>query len=192
MGFGGWLVRRWERIAGPGWTWQQFVVCFVTAAVYSHLFLLHADMAHYGWSSVQKIVAFLLVFDVVGGAITFNTPQAKIWYHRPGRRFRDFFLFNAAHIHPFILAWFFYPHMNWAYGTSVYGVMIVSTIVVLLLPVKYKGIAAAVVVVAGCRIFEVFEAPPTGFFWFEPVYYMKLLLGHCVPPFGASAKEVGI
>ena len=141
---------------------------------------------------MQRIVAFLLIFDVVGGAIFFNTSQAKFWYHRPERKFWDFFLFNAAHIHPFIRAWFVVPHMNWEFGCSVYGIMIVSTVVVLLLPVKYKGVAAAIVVVAGCRVFEVFEGPPKGFLWFEPVYYMKLLLGHCVPPFGAKPEKIGI
>jgi hypothetical protein len=187
-----WLWRLWERIAGPGWKWGEVLACIAPAAIYSYLLIVYADMAGYGWSPVQKVVAFLLVFDVVGGAITFNTVQAKFWYHRPERKFRDFFLFNAVHVHPFIIAWFFFPQMNWAYGGSVYGVMIVSTVVVLLLPIRYKGIAAAIVVVAGCRIFEVFESPPTGFLWFEPVYYMKLLLGHCVPPFGARREQVGI
>ena len=189
---GGWLVRQWGRVAGPGWTWQQFIACILPAAIYSQLLLLYAGVAHYGWSPWQKVVAFVIVFDVVGGAIVFNTSQAKFWYHRPERKFWDFFRFNALHIHPFIIAWVFFPHMNWIYGVSVYSVMIVSTVVVLLLPIRYKGIAAAIVVVAGCRVFEVFEGPPVGFLWFEPVYYMKVLLGHCVPPFGARREQVGI
>jgi len=176
------LLKRWERMAGPGWNWIEVVACVIPTAIFAILVPLNAIDRGYHWSALQHIVAAILVIEVCGGAIVFNTPQAKLWIHREGRGFWHFLVFNALHVGPFVVAYLYYPKMNWSFALSVYGVMIVTTIVILKVPLRYKGIAASVVVVSGCRIFEIIEAPPPGFVWFEPVYYMKLLLLHTVPP----------
>ena len=182
------LFRRWERMAGPGWTWIEIAACVIPTAIFAALVPINALRQGFGWTPLQHVVAVIIVIEVCGGAVMFNTPQAKLWIHRKGRGFWDLLLFNAAHISPFVVAYLYYPRMNWEYALSVYGVMIVTTIIILKVPLRYKGIAASVIVVAGCRIFEILEAPPPGFIWFEPVYYMKLLLLHSVPPFGLGPQ----
>ncbi|MFC2149790.1 hypothetical protein ACFLQ8_03715 [Candidatus Auribacterota bacterium] len=169
-----------DRLFGPGAGDLEIALPILVALFVSIMLLRFAGLRHFHWVFVQYVVAFLITFDTVGGAITLAMPAAKKWYHRPERKPVSYFLFNCAHIHPFIIAWVFVPEMQWIYPVTIYAYLVLTTLFLLKTPPALKGGLAVLFIVFGCFINIYMVLPPLGFVWFVPVFYLKLLYGNLV------------
>lgn len=171
----------WDRFVGPGWTRPEKVVLYASIAMASVALPLVAAVRGYPWSGLQSLVAALLAFDIVGGAVTMATNPGKAWYHRPGQGFRQHLAFVAVHVHPFLVAWLFVPSMDWSYALGSYGYLLVLSVAILRAPLYLKRPMAAGAIAIGCLANGLILTPPLGMAWFLPVFYIKLFSSHLVP-----------
>jgi hypothetical protein len=112
----GFVHRQWVALCGPGWSkgevWFSMAACTALGMWYA----MNAWVSGYNWTLLQYIVAGLLAWDLVGGAIGYNSTYMK--RHRYG----DESLLapihhNLQHIHPLIVALF---HTAWLPWVSAY------------------------------------------------------------------------
>ncbi len=164
----------------PGTTPQEIVVLLAGALGVTAAAVALAAVRAPGWSALQWASAVAVAFDFGGGLAGNATAAAKRWYHRPGR-VRARLLFYALHLHPFLVAWAFaFP---WGQAAALYAGMLAAAALVevaprpLAQPVALGAVAVAVAA-AGAGTW------PAGLEWFAPVYLLKLVGAHAVPPQG--------
>lgn len=162
----------------PGTTRPEIVVLLAGALAITAAVVAVAAVRAPGWSVLQWAIAVAVAFDFGGGVAGNATAAAKRWYHRPGR-VRGRLLFYALHLHPFLLAWAFaFP---WEQAAALYAGMLLAAALVELAPravAQPVALAAVAVglVAAGAGTW------PAGLEWFAPVYLLKLVGAHAVPP----------
>jgi hypothetical protein len=131
-----------------------------------------------GWSALQWVLATGIAFDFGGGVVTNATSAAKRSFHRPGRT-RSRALFYAAHVHPLVFPLAFSG--SWTVAAALYAGMLAAAALVELAPravaqpVAFAAVAAGLFVACGAGW-------PIGLEWFAPVYLLKLVGAHAVPP----------
>ena len=141
-----------------------------------------------GWSPLQIVVAAFFAFDIGGGLVVNATGAGRRWWHRPalgpGRRYAFF----AIHVHPFLLAWV-WPQVGIAAAAALYFGMLALAALVMAVPTALQrpvatgglGLALAAVAIG-------FDAP-VGLQWFAPLFFVKLIGAHAVPPAADAAPS---
>ena len=149
--------------------------------VASLLAALHVWDLGMGW--LLAIVAALIAFDVVGGAVCNMTDTTKRWYHRPGTAPKDHFGFIALHIvHIVLVAWLFRGDgFDWTFAVIVSAWLLVSAILVLRAPELLKSPLAVALYTVALVLALYWLGPAPGLEWFVPLLFLKLLIGHAVP-----------
>jgi hypothetical protein len=71
------LYKQWASLCGPGWSMGEVWVNFLVAVVLGILLPLYAYIADYDWSIWQMIIAGVIMWDLTGGAIGYNTNYLK-------------------------------------------------------------------------------------------------------------------
>lgn len=171
----------WDRLAGPGATRAENAVILVWAAVCAVAVVVHPIASGLGWSPAQLAVGCILALDLGGGVPANATRSARRWYHRPGQGFGQHFGFLLVHLHPFVLPLLF-AGFSWAAAALVYGYLLLAGAAILTIPAYLRRPMAAVLagaaILGGLYLLDI----PKGLEWFIPLYFLKLLWAHLVPP----------
>lgn len=172
------LMRLFRRISGPETTPDEIVVQLAGMAVITAAAVLVASRRRPGWSALQWALAAAIAFDFAGGVVANATLAAKRWFHRAGRG-RARAMFYVGHAHPLVLPLLF--GAAWAPAVALYAGMLVAVALVERAPRRVAqpvalGAVAAAIVLAGAG------AWPPGLEWFAPLYLLKLVGAHAVPP----------
>jgi hypothetical protein len=168
----------WDKFVGPGATRAEFWLMWVAAISAGIALPVIAITWDFGWSTGKLIVAGLIACDMAGGVITNATSSAKRWYHRPGQGFKKEFGFVAIHcIQIFLVAWLF-GCMDWEFFGVIYGYLLVSTLVILLMPLYLQRPVAMLMICGAILLNWYVVTAPHGFEWFVPVLFLKLEISH--------------
>jgi hypothetical protein len=172
------LVSIFRRVSGPDGTMQEAAVWLAGTLGITGIAAAVAVARSPGWSALQWVLAMGIAFDFAGGVVANATAAAKRSLHRPGRT-RSRALFYAAHVHPLVLPLAF--SASWTAAAALYAGMLAAAALVELAP---RAVAQPVAFAAvGAGLFLACGAAwPTGLEWFAPVYLLKLVGAHAVPP----------
>ncbi|MEI8082540.1 MAG: hypothetical protein WCI74_11920 [Actinomycetes bacterium] len=139
------------------------------------------------WSAWQYLIAALIAFDLVGGAVSNAANSTKRQYFGPlsepatatSRLARSPVGFAALHVYPFLIVALF-PGGTWLWATTVYIAMLVAVFLLdQVVPLYLQRPTAMLLFVLVALLSTVFAAP-AGWGWFPIVYFAKLVLAHAV------------
>jgi len=123
-----------------------------------------------------------LGMDMIGGVVTNSTSAAKRWYHREGQGYVQHMTFISIHAMQIAaVAFLFCPREDrqWFYFLAVYGPLLVSSVVVLSVPLYLQRPVAMSLVSAAIPLSMSKVLPETpGMEWFIPLLFLKLLVSH--------------
>jgi hypothetical protein len=128
------------------------------------------------------LLAGVMGFDLVGGAVCNATDTTKAWYNRSAEGWRKHAMFVAPHVGYIVLvaALLRGPIPDVRYGIVVTSLLLVSAALVLASPPRLKRAVAAGLCVAALGVVAA-GGPTRGLEWFAPALFLKLLAGHLVP-----------
>lgn len=171
------LAGAWDKFVGPGANRIEIILALTVAVLAGISIPIIAIYSGLGWNNLQIVVAALFAFDLFGGVVTNATSAAKRWYHREGQGFKEHLIFNAVHIHPFIIALLF-SGFGWESALLIYGYLIISAVILLKSPL-YLERPLALTFYSGAIFMGVYLIQmPAGWEWFIPLYFLKLLVAH--------------
>lgn len=170
------LYGYFDRFFGPGMTTGEIIANIGGLLALSLLILLPLYLYDTGWSLLQWLIAVFIVADICGGAMTLAMSPAKRWYHRTGQTAFSHLLFVSLHIHPFIIVLFFGG--EWIWALLVYGLVVLAGLLVVHAPL-YLQRPGSVFFIAVSVIIQGIIPAPVGFIWFAPLFFIKLIGGHC-------------
>ena len=175
------LAGFWDRLIGPGATFSENTLIIVSSVVGG--IGAAAPFALAGLPSVKIIVAALLGFNVIGGAVANATNTTKAWYHRPGVGFIQQLGFLLPHlIHIFLVAWLFRAQpFDISYMLIISSALLLSGLIVILSPKFLKRPVAAGLYLVAIAIALYVTGLTLSLEWFVPALFLKLLIGHLVP-----------
>ncbi len=133
---------------------------------------------------LPSLIGTAIAFDVIGGAVCNATDTTKRWYHRPSARAKDHLGFIALHgVHIAVVAWLFRgDDFDWHFALVLSGWLLVSALIVIRSRPRLKSPVAIALTLAGMATAFHTTGPTPGMEWFVPALFMKLLIGHAVPP----------
>jgi len=110
------LYKQWVSLCGPGWSVGEVWFNFLVATALGILLPFYAYIAGYEWSIWQMIIAGVIIWDLTGGAIGYNTNYLK--KKRAGSKsILTPLHHNLVHIHPLMVAFFYVDWMlPWLFG----------------------------------------------------------------------------
>lgn len=175
------LLGAWDRFVGPGMTQGELRLVLSASVMAAVLAGLHVGGLGMGWP--LALVAAVIAFDVIGGAVCNATDTTKRWYHRPGTRAKDHFSFIALHIlHIFLVAALFRGSgVDWGYFLAISAWLLISAALVIRVPEMLKSPVAVLLYLAGLATTLYGVGLTPGLEWFVPALFLKLLVGHAVP-----------
>jgi hypothetical protein len=139
------------------------------------------------WSGPQLLIAVVICADVCGGVVANSLNSCKRFYHTPPkadesgmtRLAKNHLFFSALHVYPLLLALVFSPTW-WGPALLWYFALLLSAVVVMALPL-YLRRPGAMLIIAVCLILNgMVIAPVSGFQWFIPALFIKIVYGHLV------------
>ena len=165
-----------EKILGYG---TGFFAFFFYSALY-----LFGDL---GWELWQYLLAIFLAFDVMGGVVANSLNSCKRFYHtapKPDENWLVRFvknphLFSAVHIHTLIVGVLF-AKFDWFYALFWYLLLLITTEIVLLIPLHLQRPVAMLFILAALLINIYLIPPVAGFEWLAPALFLKIVYGHVV------------
>ncbi len=137
------------------------------------------------WAWWQYIIAGILALDVLGGVTANSLNSCKRFYHSSVKSEETGFtalaknhtLFTLMHVHPLLIGLLF---TSWQYGLIWYPALIVSSLIVLGAPIYLqRPLAMGIIMTAILANFYLIQ-PISGFEWFVPALYLKIVYGHIV------------
>jgi hypothetical protein len=139
------------------------------------------------WTSLQYIIAVIIVYDVVGGAVANSLNSCKRFYHSSLQTFehsyvklaKNHLFFSLIHIHPLIISLVF-SSASWFYGFFWYLILQISVVTVTKTPLYLQRPVSMLIIVTALLINGYFISSPTGFEWLIPVLFLKIVYGHTV------------
>ena len=184
------LIGQWDKFIGPGASQAEIWLQLVPAVLAGISIIFYANSKGLEWSIPQYIIAAIVALDMVGGAITNATNTAKRWYHREGQGFKQHFSFIVIHGGQIVLvAWFFYPDIWLQYFLILYGYLLATSLVILLVPL-YLQRAVAILCYGGAILISSYVLIPIpGLEWFVPIFFLKLLVSHLLREAPFSPKQ---
>lgn len=176
------LLGHWDRFVGPGMTAGETSLVIAAAVIGTLAAALHLALS--GSTVLQILIGGLIAFDVIGGAVCNCTDTTKRWYHRSGQTFADQFGFVALHVlHIALIAVIFRGDgVDFVYAGLASAWLLVSAYATMASPSLLKNpVAVSCYLIALAMMFYVL-GPTSGMEWFLPALFVKLLIGHAVPP----------
>lgn len=174
----------WEKFIGPGATKGEQTLMLLPTVLLTAGLLIMIPVQGIQWNVWQYLVAGLMAFDLVGGVITNATSTAKRWYHRPGQGTAKHLQFVAVHIFQLFLITWAFNDLNWIYLISVYGYLMLSSWIILQVPLHLQRPLAFGIYTLTLMLHYSFLTSVEGFAsipgleWFIPVFFFKLLISH--------------
>ncbi len=176
------LLGAWDKFVGPGMTVGETLLIFGASAGGAALSSFH--LFQLDRSLLQILLGALMAFDVIGGAVCNCTETTKRWFHRPGLSAYDQLGFIAVHVfHIGLVAVFFCGRsIDIVYFGLTSCWLLISAGITVFSPDRLKlPVAVSCFLVSLVLAFYVLTPTP-GLEWFIPVLFVKLLIGHAVPP----------
>lgn len=134
----------------------------------------------------QMVVLFVVTLDVASGAVANATHSTNTWYRRRALWVR--LLFVVVHFVHALLVVLLLDAGNWVFFWAVYGYMLISTLVLLLMPpTQAQRTLAFAFFVVGVMGATYLLSTPVLLQWFAPVYFAKLILGFAVDHYATQA-----
>lgn len=176
------LLGLWDRLVGPGMTPAENALVLGVSFVSAGLVGLHLHSLGMDWIRIG--LGALMAFDIVGGAVSNMTETTKRWYHRQGQRAKDHFAFISLHLlHIALVALMFRgAGFDLVFMIVIGGWLLVSAAAVLSAPATLRNPLAATLYVVATGLALYVTGPTQGLEWFVPLLFVKLLMGHSVPP----------
>ena len=139
------------------------------------------------WTIWQYIIAVIIAYDVVGGAVANSLNSCKRFYHSSIQTFEPSYvklaknpwLFSIIHIHPLIVSLIF-PSASLFYGLFWYLTLQISVLTVIKIPLYLQRPVSMFTIVTALLINEYLVNSPIGFEWLVPVLFIKIVYGHIV------------
>ncbi len=139
------------------------------------------------WSWWQYAIAALITLDVLGGVVANSLNSCKRYYHSPVKPeetgfnalAKNHMAFTALHVHPILIGLLF-GNMNWIYGLFWYALMMAASFVILRIPLYLHRPAALGIIMTAILLNFYFIPPVSGFEWFVPALFLKIIYGHIV------------
>ena len=174
------FLGEWDKFIGPGATKLELIITLGVSVLGGLAVLLYSLLSpDVNWGVGKIIVATILALDLAGGVVANASSPAKRWYHRKEQGFWKHMLFVSVHVYP-ILIGLWYRDLDWVYSLVIYGYLLISSMIVLVIPL-YLRRPTSFVLFAVTIIFNWYVFSPTpGLEWFIPVLFLKILLGHIV------------
>jgi hypothetical protein len=141
-----------------------------------------------GWQWWQYLVAAVVAFDLVGGAVSNAASSTKRQYFGPlatpptglARIARSPVGFAALHVYPFLIVALF-PGGTLAWAVGAYAAMLLSVVLVdRVVPQYLQRPVAMLLFSAAMLVSALSDWAPPGWAWFVIVYLSKLVLAHAV------------
>lgn len=175
------LLGAWDRFVGPGMRRDETALVLGTSVIGAALAAW--GIAATGAGVWLMLLAALIAFDVIGGAVCNATETTKRWYHRPGATLRDHAGFVALHVlHIALVAWAFRGEgIDLAYAAVLSACLILAMAAVLISPGYLKLPVAVTFCLIAIGLVLYVLGPTPGLEWFVPALFLKLLVGHLVP-----------
>jgi hypothetical protein len=188
------VVVNWEYsgkpdpLVGTGATRAETVLTwaasFVGLLLYPYLYLT----GRLDWLWWQYVVAGLIVLDIAGGVVANSLNACKRFYHTPVRDdepsyvglLKNHLLFVAFHIHPILVGLLYGGVGGLWYGLSWYTFLLVSSIVVLQVPLYLRRPMAMMAILVALLVNGYVIEPVAGFEWLVPALALKIVYGHLV------------
>ena len=191
----GFFLEQLDSLVGPGATRAELLLQFGASIVIGIGCMLLFQETQPDASWYQKTAVALLGMDMVGGVVTNSTSAAKRWYHRPGQGFQEHMTFICIHALQIAAVSFQFvtdEEEKWVYFGLVYGFLLVSSTIVLTVPLYIQrpvAMALAAAAIPGSMSRLVPQTP--GLEWFLPLLFLKLLVSHLTQetPFRASSQQ---
>ncbi|WP_019505304.1 hypothetical protein [Pleurocapsa sp. PCC 7319] len=141
----------------------------------------------FDWKTWQYILAGVIAYDVVGGAVANSLNSCKRFYHSSLQKFepnyvniaKNHLFFSLIHIHPLIVSLVF-SSASWIYGFFWYLILQISVLTVTKTPIYLQRPVSMLIIVTALLINSYFLRYPTGFEWLIPVLFLKIVYGHTV------------
>jgi hypothetical protein len=171
------LLGIWDFIVGPEMPLSETLLCLIPTLIATVSVPAYAVFKHLDWNPIQLIIAAIISFDIVGGAIANLTPTTKRWHHKQENGFNYHFLFIAIHLHP-LLVTFLYSIGDWKYFLLTYSYLLFSTFLILLSPINIQRTISIILYLGAIIINTYFLPAISGMEWFVPVYFLKLLVSY--------------
>jgi hypothetical protein len=167
-----------DKLVGPGATGAELALQILLPVVAAIAAPLYASKVVEGWTLIQYVICSLLAFDIAGGVITNATSNAKRWYHRAGKDFKQQFAFVSVHLlHLFVVSWLYLAFdLSWFLVAG--GYLLIAAVAVLLVPQYLQRPISLIAYVCALLISMYLLQQPIGLEWFLPLFYLKLLVSH--------------
>ena len=172
---------------GTGATVPEQALVYVFGLLGTALLGWHWWTVSLPWTWWQYAIAALIALDVLGGVVANSLNSCKRYYHAPlhpeerglNALAKNHLAFTAIHIHPILIGWIF-GDGNWAYGLFWYAWMMIAVVVILRLPLHLHRPAALGTIMTAILLNFYFIQPVSGFEWFIPALFLKIIYGHIV------------
>ncbi|MBI1325848.1 hypothetical protein GC170_22025 [bacterium] len=134
------------------------------------------------WVTWQKVLVFLLAWDLMMGAIGLITPEVRSWAERfIWRRSRGLSAFwCATHVHPWIVPLAFPALHDFRFAFGLHGGCVISALVLHRMPGRYRG-PLAMLAAGMTGIVATQRGVPAGFGWMAFIYPAKCVLCWWLP-----------
>ena len=177
------ILGSWDRFVGPGMTVGENLLVLGSTAIGGLFVAFQLAALHFDWLHV--LLGALIGADVIGGAVCNMTATTKFWYHRREQASKNLFGFIALHIlHITAVAWAFRGDgFDIIYAFVLGSWLLGSATVVMSASRLLRSPIAALLYVVTLGISLYWLGPTSGMEWFVPLLFVKLLIGHAVPPF---------
>lgn len=174
-------------MVGTGATWIEQALVWVTGLSAFALFVYLGKDGWFSWSWFQIVIASLIAFDLIGGAVANQLNSAKRFFHAPLKTnergliglMKQTWYFSAIHIHPIVVYTIWKPQ-EFLTGVGIYGAAMASAGIVRMLPFYLARPVATLLLLAALLANTYLIRPVPGFEWLLPVLFLKLVLGHAV------------
>ena len=170
-----------DSFVGPGATGTELALQFVPAFVAAGIASLTASFLHKQPMSMV-LVSALLALDTVGGVLTNSTVPAKRWFHRPGQTNINHFFFVVIHALQLGLFAIFFRSDPLPFFLSVYCWLLMASLFILCSGHRIKRPVAMLLYMITLIGNLYFWKPTETVEWFLPVFFLKLLICHLLPP----------
>lgn len=164
---------------------EQFIV-WIGGAVGTSIVIWHAWTQALPWAWWRYAVAALLALDVLGGVVANSLNSCKRFYHSPVKPeevgftalAKNHFVFTLLHVHTILIGLLF--SLNWQYGIIWYMALVLSSLLVLGMPLYLQRAAAMGIVMLAILVNFYLIQPVSGFEWLVPALFLKIVYGHLV------------
>ncbi len=138
-----WIQKLFNNIFGHSWSNLEIAIVMFATFLVPLVLPLYATCAGWNWTLVQKIAAFAMAFDIMGGCVVYNSFCFKKIRHKEND-VKDYVKHALIHMQPLLVAVFYTEHLlPWV---TIYWLVLYLTFIGLFEPTPRVGKLTAALV----------------------------------------------